>query len=107
MQMIVKKSIGKTVYTFVLEGKNLHECVMEAEKLSFPAVYKCDLCQSDQLVLGARIAGDQEFKYTEIKCLNCRGSLTFGQKIKDPDTFYLRRNDSKGFDWVAFKPKEN
>ena len=105
MQLIIKKQIGKNTYPFTFEGKNLHEVVMESKKLSFYDIPKCGLCGSDNLVLSAHVA-QGKFKYTEIRCVDCRGQLTFGQTQEDPDTFYLRKNDGK-YDWQVFEPKDN
>ena len=104
MEMIIKKQIGKTAYTFVVEGKNLHEVVMESKKLSFYDVYKCGLCGDENLSLSAHVAKGK-FKYTEIRCNKCKASLTFGQTQEDPDTFYLRRVDGQ-YDWKAFEKEK-
>lgn len=102
MKINEAKQIGKRKYNFQFEGKNLFEALLEAQKLSFNDVLKCGVCGKDNLILNARKAQDK-FKYTEIKCLDCKASLTFGQKQDDPDTFYLRRNDKKELDWKAYE----
>ena len=109
MQLFIKKQIGKTPLTFVVEGKNLFEVQMEAQKLSFYDVYKCGVCESDNLRLNAYITNEDNFEYVKIICNKCKASLTFGQVKKSPDTFYLRRNDNKELDWVVYKDdtKEN
>lgn len=105
MEMTIKKQIGKQVYDFTVEGKNLHEVVMEAEKLAFPDVHKCGLCGSDNLFLTAYVA-QGKFKYTKISCGACKGSLTFGQRQDNADVVYLRRREnSKDYDWQKFTPK--
>lgn len=106
MEQIIKKTIGSTVHTFVVSGKNLFDVVMESQKLSFPDVECCGLCGSDDLTLGAHHGtdgkGNKVYKYTDIKCGKCRASLTFGQPKEDPDTFYLRKNDKNDNDWKPF-----
>ena len=101
----IKKTIGKKVYPFTVTGENLFELVMESNKLSFPdVVEKCDLCNSDNLVLSARISGTKKFKYVEIKCLHCKGSLVFGNMMESPNTYYIRKNAEKHYDWKAYTP---
>lgn len=105
MEMILKKTIGKTNYTFVVQGKNLFDVVMESQKLSFGDVQKCGVCGKDSLVLSAHKAQDK-FKYVEIRCLSCKAQINFGQKQEDPDTFYLRKTEDKKFDWKKFEEKK-
>lgn len=102
MRINVTKKIGKTNYNFQFEGANLFDVITESQKLSFNDVPKCGVCGKDNLILNARKA-QEKFKYTEIKCLDCKASLTFGQKQDDPDTFYLRRNENKELDWKAYE----
>lgn len=104
MQLFTKKKVGKEVYTFIHEGKNLYECVMESQKLSFGNIDKCDLCGSENLILNARLA-QKKFKYVEVKCLSCKGALVFGSMTEDPNTYYLRKNkETKRYDWQEYKP---
>lgn len=102
MKMSITKQIGKTKYPFQVEGDNLFELIMQAQKLSFGDVTKCGLCDSDNLILEAHIA-QGKYKYVSVKCLDCKASVTFGQKQDDPQTYYLRRNENKKYDWKAFK----
>ena len=99
MQIVIKKQIGRTVYSFMVDGKNLHELIMQSQKLSFSDVYKCGKCGKDNLRLAARKA--QGFDYTEIRCNDCKASLTFGSKKEDKDISYLRKNDDGSFDWKS------
>lgn len=99
--MSIKKQIGKQAYTFLIEGENLHELVINSQKLSFPDVHKCGMCESEDLFLNARVAKNK-FKYTEIKCKSCKAQLVFGQTQEDPNTFYLRRKEDKSFDWQKY-----
>lgn len=103
MQLIIKKTIGKTVYPFSFEGDNLHDVVMQSQKLSFGNVYKCGICGGEHLALSAHVA--QGYKYTEVRCLDpkCRASLTFGQRREDSDIFFYRRKDDKSLDWKPFE----
>lgn len=104
MQMFIKKQIGKTAYTFVAEGENLHEMVKESQKLSFPDVPKCGLCGKDDLYLNARLAGDKdEYEYTEVKCRSCRAQLQFGQTKQDSNVFYLRKDNDGKCQWQRFE----
>ena len=107
MKLTIKKQIGKNSYPFTFDGKNLHEVVMESKKLSFYDVPKCGLCQSDNLVLSGHVA-QGKYKYTEIRCLDCKGQLTFGQTQEDPDTFYLRKDKNTGkYDWNVYEGKDS
>ena len=103
MKMRVVKQIGKNPIVFEVEGSNLFECQMEAEKLSFHSVKKCGICEGEHLYLKAYKAQDK-YKYVKVCCANpdCRASLTFGQKQDDPDTFYFRRNPDKTLEWKQY-----
>ena len=102
MKLITTKKVGKNEYTFEFEGENLHECIIESQKLSFPDLYKCGVCSDDNLRLNAYVTKEGGFKYTQVLCNKCRASLTFGQTKADPDVFYLRNADGK-FEWKEFK----
>src|SRR5574343_428184 len=99
MEMTVTKQIGKHKVTFIVQGKNLFELQMEAQKLSFYDVPTCGECGSDNLYLNAYITTEDEFKYVKIICAKCKSSITFGQPKKSPDTHYLRKNDDGKLDW--------
>lgn len=103
MQLTIKKQIGKNVVTFICEGKNLHEATLQSEHLAFDDVPACGICESTDLRLTARIAGEEKYKYTEIRCLSCRASLTFGQRKDNPDLFYLRKKEDGSLDWKAYE----
>jgi len=104
MQLFIKKKIGKETYTFTVEGKNLHECVMESQKLSFGDIHNCGKCGKDNLILNARVA--QGFKYTEIKCLSCKAQLVFGTPKAEVDTSYLRKDKkTKEYAWQEYTPE--
>ena len=105
MQLFITKQIGKKKHTFVVEGENLFELQMEAQKLSFYDVYKCGKCESENLYLHAYITKEKKFKYIKIACNDCKASLTFGQKKDSPNTFYLRKEDGK-LDWQKFEEQE-
>lgn len=104
MELFIKKTIGKNVYTFVVQGKNLYESVMASQKLSFGDIQTCGLCNSDNLILNARNAQDQ-YEYVEVKCLACKGQLVFGQPKKDKNTYYLRKDKvTKKYAWKEYVP---
>ena len=102
MKFNITKQIGKTKYTFQVEGQNLYDVITEGQKLSFNDVPKCGICGGDNLELDAHLA-QGKYKYVSIKCKDCRASLTLGQKQDDPNTYYLRRNEDKKLDWKAYK----
>jgi len=93
--MKIEKKVGKRTYEFTVEGENLHEAVMESKKLSFYDVNSCGCCGSHDLILDAHIAKNK-FKYTTVKCNNCRASVNFGQQQEDKDIFYLKMRDKVG-----------
>lgn len=90
----VKKTIGKNVHQFTVEGENLHEVVMQTKNFSFGDVHKCGLCGSDDLDLSAHVAKNK-FKYTLVKCNSCKGYLNFGTQTENPNIFYLRTKEIK------------
>lgn len=103
MQLTIVKKIGKIEYPFTVEGDNLHEVMIEAEKLSFGNVYKCGVCESEHLYLHAYVTKEGGFKYVKIVCGECRASVTFGQRKEDPDVYFLRKDDNKNLDWQSNK----
>jgi len=102
LQMSIKKVIGKRGYTFILTGENLHQVIMEAQKLSFQDVYKCGKCESDHLYLWAYTTKQDKYEYIKIVCAECKASITFGKSKKDKDTYYLRKADNGDLDWQEF-----
>lgn len=106
MQYAIKKKIGNETHSFLVEGKNLFEVVMESQKLSFGNVEKCGVCSGTNLILNARIAGVKKFKYVEIKCLSCKAALVFGNMTESPDVYYLRKDEKKQHAWKAYNPEE-
>jgi len=110
----VKKRIGRDVHSFSVEGKNLHEVVMESKKLSFNDVTNCGLCGSDELELSGHVTEEDGFDYTYVRCKKCRATLNFGQQKKNDDIYYLRTTEitdgqhkgQKAYDWKAFIPTQ-
>ncbi len=99
---MITKRIGRRQFHFTVQGANFHEVVSEYDRLSFPDVSACGLCGSDNLDLNSRVAQDK-FKYTSVKCLDCRGDVTFGKTQKDEQTVFLRKNEAGQLDWQAWK----
>jgi len=108
----VKKKIGREIHSFSVTGKDLHEAVMAAEKLSFGDIPKCGLCNSDELVLGAHIT-EEGHNYTHVRCKKCRATLNFGQQKKDNTVYYATTKDGidqngrliKIYNWKPYVPK--
>ena len=107
----IKKKIGDDTHSFSVEGETLHEVVMAARKLSFYDVECCGLCRSKNLELSAHVTPTEGHEYTYVRCLNCKGTLNFGQQKKDKEIFYLRTTEIQGgqydgqktFDWKAME----
>ena len=105
----IEKQVGKTKQRFAVEGKNLHEVVMESKKLSFDDIHNCGLCGSDELELSAHVT-DDGFNYTYIRCKKCRATLNFGQQKKNTEIFYLKTVEipsgqykgQKAYDWKPY-----
>ena len=106
MQLTVHKKIGLTVYPFTVVGENLHECFMQAQKLSFYDVHECGLCQDKALYVRAYITDKDKYEYLKIVCSKCKATLTFGKSKQDKDTFFLRRNDDGTLQWKPYEASE-
>jgi len=98
MKMEITKKLGNKDFKFTFEGRNLHECVIEAEKLSFYNIPKCGKCESELLELKA-YKTKEGYEYTKIVCNKCKASITFGQKRDDSDVFFMRKNSEGKLDW--------
>ena len=105
LQMMISKRLGRRQFHFTVQGANLHEVVTEYERLSFPDVAKCGICGSDNLDLTARVAQDK-FKYTSLRCLDCRSDVTFGKRQEDDQTYFLRKTEDGKLDWKAWNKDE-
>lgn len=90
----IKKIIGKNTHTFIVNGDSFFEVVENAKNFSFPHVYKCGCCGSNNLQLGSHVTEKEGLEYTHITCLDCKARLNFGQQKKS-DVVYLRtkKND--------------
>lgn len=111
IKLEVPKKFGSRIYKFVVEADNLFGVLKESEKLSFHSIAKCELCGSDNLRLNAYTAQyekngkKQQADYIKVVCNNCKGGVTLGRRMDDPDTYFLRKNESGGLDWQAYKGK--
>ena len=111
MKYYFKRKIGRETHTFVSEGDNLFEMVQDSKKISFDSIYKCGCCGSDNLKLDSHVAGEEQFEYVYVRCVECKATLNFGQQKKAKDIFYPRLRDSatepgkKELDWKKFEPK--
>lgn len=90
MKLFINKQIGKNKYTFQVEGNNLEELIQETKKLSFGDVDKCGICNSTDIHLDYHLAKNK-YKYTFIRCMNCRSTNNFGRQMENPDIFYLKK----------------
>ena len=45
MKLTINKKIGRINYPFTVEGNNLFECLIEAQKLSFNNIIECGICK--------------------------------------------------------------
>jgi hypothetical protein len=106
MKMNITKLIGQNNYTFTVEGSNLFELVQESQKLGFGDIDKCGLCGSDQISLRSYITEKDHFEYVKVSCSKCFAQVTFGKSKKDPNTFYLRKNEDKSIAWEKIAKKD-
>jgi late competence protein required for DNA uptake (superfamily II DNA/RNA helicase) len=110
----VKKKIGKEVHSFSVEGENFHDVVLEARKLSFNDIHRCDICGHEDLELSAHVTEKKGFEYVYIRCKKCRATLNFGQQKKDDSIFYLKTKEitdgqyagQKAYDWKPYVPEQ-
>ena len=105
LQMMTTKRIGRRQFHFTVQGNNFHETVAEYERLSFPDVAACGICGSDNLDLTSRVA-QGKFKYTSVRCLDCRADVTFGKREDDDQTVFLRKKAGGlpgELDWRPFE----
>ncbi|MCR5890148.1 hypothetical protein LRS06_20690 [Hymenobacter sp. J193] len=103
--MMISKRIGRRQFHFTVQGVNFHEVVAEYDRLSFPDVLNCGICGSDNLDLSSRVAQDK-FKYTSVKCVDCRADLTFGKMQRDDQTVFLRRRENGDLDWQPWRRRD-
>ena len=105
LEMTTTKRIGRRNFHFKVSGVDLHAVVAEKDRLSFQDVPACGLCGSENLDLVSRVAQDK-FKYTSVRCLDCRADVTFGKTQKDEHTYFLRRNSNNDLDWKVYNKDE-
>ena len=107
----VKKKFGNNTYTFLIEGENFMDCIMEGRNLSFGDVDKCGLCGHTELELGAHVTKARNHKYVHLTCKKCRGQLNFGHREAEAEKnmCYLKTREeivdnkkTKVLDWRAY-----
>jgi hypothetical protein len=81
----ISKKIGKSTFTFKVEGEK------EVDALSKAAFYAttpdvCGLCQSENVSLDSNKA--KGFTFVKIKCLNCNARSNMGQFKDGSGTFW-------------------
>ncbi len=107
MLYIVNKKIGNTIHQFGVEGDTLHQCLMNAKKLSFDDVEECGICGNKKLTLTAYVA-QEKFDYVRIFCEECGGGINISNQLNDPSIVYLQqKKDSKELRWEVFNKKED
>lgn len=103
MKLEIRKKIGNNIYAFTFDGGDLHECLMESQKLSFWDLEKCGKCSSNFLRLFAYVTREKKYKYVKVVCGACRASLTLGQSTEDGAYYYRKDKDTKELDWQEYK----
>ncbi len=106
MKLTITKTIGNKNYNFEFEGADLHECLMESQKISFYDLMKCGLCESPYLRLFAYITKEEKYKYIKVMCEACKGGLTLGQSKADHAYYFRRNKDTKALDWDKYEEKK-
>lgn len=86
---IITKIIGNERHSFVVNGDSFFDVIEKAKNLSFPDVYRCGICGSDDLQLGCHTTKEDELQYEHITCRKCRSRVNFGHQKKS-DIVYLR-----------------
>lgn len=107
IEMVVKKKVGKTVYTFMLSAPSFHEVVIDSAKLSFGDIDNCGICNSDDLYLHGHVTKEDNYEYAYVRCKKCKATLNFGKQKKDTSVVYLTTKDDKSLDWVKFEKNVN
>lgn len=102
MKLEVRKTIGNNTYAFTFEGKDLHECLMESQKLSFHDIMKCGKCDSPYIKLFAYLTKEKNYKYVKVVCGKCRASVTLGQSSNDNAYYYRKDKETKELDWQTY-----
>jgi len=106
--MLISKTIkiGKRPYHIWGNGNDPWEAVMDLENASFYSVGKCGACGSDNLKLKAYKAQGQ-YKYLQVRCLECKATLTCGSRKDNPNLYYYRRNDDGTLQWEEYKEQNS
>ncbi len=116
MEKIIKRQIGKEVHTFMVQGDNFFDVMMESKKLSFGDVTHCE-CGSQNIFLDCHITEKKKFKYVTIRCKDCKKSVNFGCQMQNPDIYYIKMRETsekdkngkpkKVLDWRSAEDQEN
>ena len=106
MQLTKTLIIGQNTYQFTFEGADLHEALMESQKVSLWDIDQCGVCGSSNLKLHAYTTKEGGYKYVKVGCNKCKASLTLGQAKKDNAYYYRRDEVSGNLDWKAFEEKQ-
>ena len=109
MKLTIRKTIGNKQYSFCFEGADLHECLMESQKISFYDLMKCgiDGCGSPHLRLYAYETKEEKYKYIKVMCSACKASLTLGQSKKDNAYYFRKDENTKALAWVPCQETNN
>jgi DNA-directed RNA polymerase subunit RPC12/RpoP len=99
------KTIGKRKYLVMGSGNTPFEALMDYQRVSFYDVYECGVCKSKNLILRSRLAGEDDFEYSEIKCLDCKAQLVIGQ-TKKTNEFFLRKKKDGSYDWQVYNAEK-
>jgi len=99
------KQIGKRKYVVLGQGKDVFEAITDYQQAGFYDMHKCGICGSENLILRSRLAGEKKYKYSEVRCLDCKGQLVITQN-QETNSYYYRKSkaDNTKLDWKAFTP---
>lgn len=95
MRVSITKAIGKSTLTFEVEGEKEIDTLAKASAFT-TMPDKCDLCQSEDVVLSSNKA--ESFTFVKIKCLKCNARSQMGQ-YKDRSGIFFKR-------WEVYQPPQ-
>ena len=48
-----------------------------------------------------------QYKYLQVRCIDCKATLTCGNRKDNPSLYYYRRNDDGSLQWEEYKGSDS